>query len=124
MAAHVWPMVTSLVARALEATRTPLAEVAGNVMRGEALIWLALSNSHGIEAVAVTQLTEIAGERICMIVSATGVTPRVRWLGLLARLEQYATAEGCAAIRLRGRKGWQRLLPHYTAPYIVLERRL
>lgn len=124
MAGRFWPHVAPLVERALDVSRTPIAEVAADVLRGDALIWLAWSDARGIEAVAVTQVVEIAGERVCMIVSATAVAPRTRWLGLLARLEHYAAAEGCAAIRLRGRKGWQRLLPGYAAPYIVLEKRL
>jgi hypothetical protein len=124
MAGRFWPHVAPLVARALAATATPIDGVAADVLRGDALIWLAWSDVRGIEAVAVTQVVEIAGERVCMIVSATAVAPRARWLGLLAPLEHYAAAEGCAAIRLRGRKGWQRLLPDYAAPYIVLEKRL
>ncbi len=124
MAGRFWPHVAPLVARALDVSRTPIAEVAADVLRGDALIWLAWSVARGIEAVAVTQVGEIGGERVCMVVSLTGVQPRARWFGLLARLEHYAAAEGCAAIRLRGRKGWRRLLPGYIAPYIVLEKRL
>ncbi len=90
MAGRFWPHVAPLVARALKATATPIDEVAADVLRGDALIWLAWSAARRIEAVAVTQLAEIAGERICMIVSVTGVQPRCRWFDLLARLERYA----------------------------------
>src|SRR5262245_22057792 len=67
LAGRFWPHVAPLVARALEVSRTPIAEMAADVLRGDALIWLAWSDACGIEAVAVTQVGEIGGERVCMI---------------------------------------------------------
>ena len=39
-------------------------------------------------------------------------------------IEAYAKAEGCACVRIYGRKGWARVLKDYQVEQIVLERQL
>ena len=46
------------------------------------------------------------------------------WLPLLAGIETYASAAGCACVRIMGRKGWARALPTYRTTRIVLEKEL
>jgi hypothetical protein len=46
------------------------------------------------------------------------------WLPLLAGIETYARAAGCACVRIMGRKGWARALPTYRTTRIVLEKEL
>jgi hypothetical protein len=87
-----------------------------------------------IKAAAVTQLSAVNGVRFCTIV-ACGASPskpggrrrgrdRDEWLPLLAGLERYAKAEDCKAMRIFGRRGWERLLPDYKAARVLLEKEL
>jgi hypothetical protein len=49
---------------------------------------------------------------------------RRQWLPLIAGLEAYARAEGCAAMRIYGRRGWLKLLPDYRTSRVLLEKEL
>jgi len=46
------------------------------------------------------------------------------WRDLIGKLEDYGRAEGCARMRIIGRKGWARVLKKYSQPCIILERQL
>ena len=45
-----------------------------------------------------------------------------RLLTLTDRLEEFFRAHGCARLRISGRKGWVRQLPHYRLAAVVLEK--
>jgi hypothetical protein len=45
-------------------------------------------------------------------------------LPLLQKLEAFAKAEGCAVMRIFGRKGWHRVLDGYHVEHVVLEKEL
>jgi hypothetical protein len=55
---------------------------------------------------------------------ACGGSNSKEWLPLLAGLERYAKAEDCKAMRIFGRRGWERLLPDYKPARILLEKEL
>ena len=76
-----------------------------------------------IKAAAVTELTSANGEKFCTIV-ACGGHDRSQWLPLIARLEAYGRREGCAAMRIYGRRGWRKLLPEYRTTRVLLEKEL
>ena len=149
-----WPHVSPLIAVAMERGGiTDIADVERAVLTGRALVWIAIARLEGerlngerpssramdgngavIKAAAVTQLSELNGARFCSIV-ACGASPskpaarrrgrdRDEWLPLLAGLEHYARAESCKAMRIFGRRGWERLLPDYKAARVLLEKEL
>jgi hypothetical protein len=140
-----WPHVSPLITAAMERGGiTDIADVAQAVFAGRALVWIAIAradiraetpvfagwcrkrpdgNSTAIKAAAVTQLSAVNGARFCTIV-ACGGRDRVEWLPLLAGLEHYARAENCKAMRIFGRRGWERLLPDYKAARVLLEKEL
>jgi hypothetical protein len=101
---------------------TDFAEVERDVLAGCALPWIAW-NGEKIKAAAVTELGIANGEKFCTIV-ACGGRDRGLWLHLLAGLEAYGEAEGCAAIRIYGRRGWLKLLPDYRTTRVLLEKKL
>jgi hypothetical protein len=118
-----WPHVSPLIEVAMErGAITDFAEVADAIFAGRALVWIAWSGT-AIKAAAVTQLSTVGGARFCTIV-ACGGTDRREWLPLLAGLERYAKAEDCKAMRIFGRRGWERLLPDYRAARVLLEKEL
>ena len=120
--------------------------VEDNVLRGDALLWLAIAREEHqgvdarlrglcrerpdgdgkrIAAAAVTALHETEWRKVCVVV-ACGARPREGrgWLALLDGIENYARKAGCSAVRIMGRKGWARVLTSYRAKRIILERDL
>ncbi len=121
--ARVWPLVSHLIRAAMHKGRiSEFADVERAVLEGAQLLWVA-ADTRAIWAAAVTQLTHANGERFCTIV-ACGGRERARWLPLKAELEAFAKAEGCAAIRIHGRRGWAREFPDYRLTRILLEKEL
>jgi hypothetical protein len=43
---------------------------------------------------------------------------------VLAAFERYAKTENCQAIRIFGRRGWERLLPDYRPARVLLQKEL
>ena len=118
-----WPHVASLIKAAMEKGRlSSFADVEHAVRNGSALLWLAW-NGETVKAAAVTELAVANGEKFCTIV-ACGGRDRSQWLPLLAGLETYGRAQGCAAMRIYGRRGWRKLLPEYRTTRVLLEKEL
>jgi hypothetical protein len=118
-----WPHVASLIKAAMEKGRlSSYADVEHAVRNGKALLWLAW-NGEKIKAAAVTELTYANGEKFCTIV-ACGGHERSQWLPLIAGLEAYGRTQGCAAMRIYGRRGWRKLLPEYRTRRVLLEKEL
>jgi hypothetical protein len=121
--AEVWPHCAHLIRVAIEATGlSEFADIEADVLAGRQLLWLAW-NGQSIEAAATTHLVKIEGRKVCILTALSGYQ-RERWLSLLDRLEAYAKAEGCALMRIFGRKGWHRVLPEYRVEHVVLEKGL
>ena len=120
---EVWPHVAPLIARAMR--RGGMGEVAAverGLLGGAALLWLAWDGEK-ILAAAVTELARHDGVKLCPIV-ACGGADFVRFGPLIAGLEHYARAEGCARVRICGRKGWARRLPDYSIKRVIIEKQL
>ena len=128
---EAWPLVAPLIRRAVE--RGGLADAAQlerDLCIGAALLWLAWdprsaaeSGGARVEAAAVTQLDVANGKKFCTI-AACGGRGLKRWRALIGALERFARAEGCASLRIYGRRGWARILPDYRLHSIVLEKEL
>jgi hypothetical protein len=118
-----WPHVAALIKAAMEKGRlSSYADVEHAVRNGNALLWLAW-NGEKIKAAAVTELGQANGEKFCTVV-ACGGHDRAQWLPLLAGLEAYGKREGCAAMRIYGRRGWLKLLTDYRTARVLLEKEL
>ena len=144
-AAAIWPHVRALILAAMKrGGLSSFRPVEANVLAGDALLWLAWDGAH-IQAAAVTELHATEWRKACVIVACgapsgrscpsiareDGRQPPLRramgmaaWLPLLAGIETYARAAGCASVRIMGRKGWARALPTYRTTRIVLEKEL
>lgn len=116
--ATIWPQASGLIRAAIERTGlSEFADVEKQVLAGDQLLWLAISDH--IEAAATTHLSR----GVCTLVACSG-HERERWLPLFAKIEAYAKAEGCKCVRLYGRKGWERVLKNYRVEHVILERQL
>jgi hypothetical protein len=121
---EVWPHVAHLIHAAMDKMELgDFAVLERQVFRAEVLLWLAVDIVDGIRAAAVTQVAIVNGNKYCTIV-ACGGAGRMQWLPLIDGLEAYAKSQNCKAMRIFGRFGWKRVLPHYQTKAIVLERTL
>ena len=120
---EAWPHARLLIKSAIDATGlSEFSDLEAEVMVGKQLLWLAISGK-SIEAAATTRLEKIDGRKICVLTACAG-HHRERWIPLLQRLEAFATAEGCAVMRIFGRRGWHRALDGYHVEHVVLEKRM
>lgn len=119
---EAWPYAKDLIRSAVE--RTGLGSfkcVENDVLCGDQLLWLAWDGK--ILAAVTTRLADNGTNKVCEIVACAGEC-REKWLPLIARIEKYATDEGCSAMRIIGRRGWSRALPDYKSRYEIMEKPL
>lgn len=108
----------------LSIERTGLSDfdlIEASILSGDQLVWLAWDGS--IAAVAVTHKSSIGTRTICTLTACQGYE-RDKWLPLFEKIEDYARNEGCSAMRLYGRKGWERVLNGYKVENVVMEKAL
>jgi len=114
----VWPLARDLILAAIERTNlSDFADIEKDVLAGDQLLWLAISDR--VEAAATTHLSR----NVCTLTACSG-HQRERWLPLFARIEKYATDEGCSTMRIYGRRGWERVLDGYKVEHVILEKAL
>jgi hypothetical protein len=120
-----WPHARALIKAAMgKGDISPFACVEHAVLTGDALLWLAWdADARRIAAACVTELQKVGTRKLCLIVACGGHGMH-RWLPLLAQLEDYARAEGCAVTRIMGRAGWARVLTDYRRKRVILEKQL
>lgn len=123
MVRDVWPLARHLIKAAIDQTGlSDFATIESEVLCGKQLLWLACA-SQRVNAAATTRLVRVSGRKICELV-ACGGKDRARWLPLLDGIEDYARKEGCAEMRIYGRKGWERVLAGYRAQHVILGKDL
>jgi hypothetical protein len=86
---------------------------------GRSLLWLAVDDDAKVCGAGITEMDGGA----CVIV-AWGSEPGVSWASCLETIEAFARDEGCSAVRLYGRAGWQRRLADYRVKAVIMERSL
>jgi hypothetical protein len=123
LVARIWPAVSQLIRAAMRRGGLgAYAPIEDSVLTGRALLWLVV-RANEIRAAVVTELHVTEWRKVCVIV-ACGGRERASWLHLIEKIEEFARAEGCSAVRIVGRKGWARALEQYETKRIVLEKEL
>lgn len=118
-----WPYVRPLLEKACRRTRlNAFTDLEADILAGRSLAWIAW-NGRGIEAAAATILANSDLGRVCVITLCAG-RDMSRWLKLIDRIETYARDEGCARIRIFGRKGWLRVLKGFEANHVIMDKEL
>jgi hypothetical protein len=119
---EVWPHVAGWIAKAVgKGGDWTVEAIRGGLAREECLLWILWDGR--LHAVCVTELLLIPKGKICRIV-ACGGDQVIPWQLAFAPIENYAIAEGCVAMRIEGRTGWQRVFPDYTLAWVCLEKGL
>ncbi len=120
-AERVWPFVSTMMYTAMKrGDFSSFKVVEQKVLGGEMLLWLAHQDKK-IAAAAITQITSTEWRKVLSIVACSG-KDMDEWLPLLSDIEKFAGSEGCQAVRIVGRHGWERKLPQYRPHRVVLER--
>lgn len=120
---HIWPHVRPLIYEAIKRGDLCKFEAAEHaILGGRMLLWCA-TDGKTIHAAAVTELAQTEWRKVCVIV-ACGGNASSRWLHLIEKIEEFARAENCAAMRIMGRKGWARKLSGYLVRRVILEKEI
>jgi hypothetical protein len=118
---QVWPFVAHLIKSAMtRGGMSDFASVEQDVKTNLALLWL-VWDGEKVMAAAVTQINTLNDRKIYTIV-ACGGEQRERWLFLISKLEEHARDEGCARVRICGRRGWTKALEGYRVRSVILEK--
>lgn len=121
--AEIWPAVRRLIERAVLRTNlNHTADIEYDTLHGDGLLWLAWDGA-AILAAATTVLVETDADKVCVLTACAGRRMAV-WLPLLEQIEAWAKREGCGCVRIYGRKGWARVLKHYSVEHVILEKDL
>ena len=114
-----WPLCRPFIVHAVNKCGDwTIEQVEHLLMLPTAALWIATRN----DIMIATAVTEVDGDQ-CKIVALGGMGGP-DWRCLLQPLEKYAKSMACARMRVEGRPGWQKALPDYHQPYVVLEKRL
>jgi hypothetical protein len=102
-----------------------LADLKAGLADGRFLLWVCWdSEKKGCVGAGVTRISiNKRGEKIGHDVVFAGEDSS-KLLPLLDRLEDFFRSQGCTRMRISGRKGWGRKLPHYRLAAVVLEKDL
>ncbi len=118
---RTWPFVSSMMYVAMKrGDFSSFKVVERAVLDGKMLLWL-VHQDKKIAAAVITQITSTEWRKVLSIVACSG-KDMDEWLPLITDIEKFAGSEGCHAVRIIGRHGWERKLPQYRPTRVVLER--
>jgi hypothetical protein len=120
---RVWSHVRHWIAKAIErGGDDDYRQHERDTLEGLNQLWI-VADQGKLIAAAITKLVREGGKSVCIIVACGGEGWK-RFGHLIGRLESFAKDEGCEAVRVVGRKGWQRLLPDYEVKHVRWEKRI
>lgn len=119
--AQAWPHVGAHVEKMAEATRGKLsvADIRGRIEREECQLWVVLEGS-ALLASVTTEIIVYPQRKVARILGCVG-EHRAKWVHLIAEIQDWARANGCAAMEIVARKGWARALPDFQMTHVLLE---
>ena len=117
-----WPHVRKFILDAMVRGGGECCNVETDLFDGVSQLWIVWDGTK-IIAAAITSLGIVNNEKTCTIVACGG--DDLSCFGhFINDLEQFAKAEGCAAVRINGRLGWKRALNGYDLQSVVLRKGL
>ncbi len=116
-------MVSSLLEPGIDPKEYDLIEVFLELQSGVMQLWVA-KDGEKIIAAMTTKLVVYPAGKILMIMHMGGKWD-ASFKHYLPRLKQFGKAHECKALRIIGRKGWERVLKeHLTAKAVLMESEL
>ena len=107
----VWGKIKPLIYETLRYAdgKYTVEKIKGCLNRKEMQLWLAGLNEKDIDAYAITQVVNYPSKCVLLILFAAGKASD-NWLHFIEDLKKYAQLQGCSAIEIYGRKGWEKKL--------------
>ncbi|MEB2554045.1 hypothetical protein [Burkholderia cenocepacia] len=75
-------------------------------------------------AVGITRIIHYPKQKVCTIRIVTGRNRREWEAQCISQIETWAKSEGCHAMELQARPGWEKALPEYAKTHVYLEKAL
>lgn len=121
---RLWAHARPFIERFSDETMVVSAEdLYRDISAGEKQLWL-IEEGARVTAVVVTQVYSTRKGSICCVWAACGNSGIGLLLDALAEIEKWARSIGCVALEIRGRKGWERVLPEFAKTGVLLEKDL
>ena len=120
----VWDEVRPWIAAACKTSRGKFDEndIRIGLLTGDDQLWIWRTDT--AYAVGVTRVNVYPKQKVCSIRIVTG-RHRHEWeRPAMATIEAWAREQGCHAMELQARPGWERTLPDYDKTHVYLEKRL
>lgn len=118
----IWDRVQPLIDSAFEAADDFMpADMLLRLTSGRVQLWAAINDSGEILAAMTTELVPMRSGLVCWM-SQCGGEGLHEWSRFIVKIEEYARAEGCARVVLRGRRGWLGVLDGYKVRSVQLEK--
>lgn len=123
---ETWPQVRDLVAGAcLRSEGKYRAEdILKALLARDMQLWTAADDS-AIAAIGITEIVNYPGIKVVRLLCTTG-EGRADWQDLMAGLETWGLAQGCACLEVICRPGWERALRHqrFKKTHVILSKEL
>ncbi len=120
---EIWPLASPLLKAACCRTKlNAFSDIEADILSGRSLLWMAW-NGRTVESTAATILINSEIGKVC-IITVCGGSDMKRWLPLIEQIETYAKAEGCARLRIYGRKGWLYVLDGFEQKHVIMDKEL
>ncbi len=121
--ASVWPTVEPILREGMtKGSRLTTADVLPAIKAGDQQLWVGW-DSDGVALVAITEIYTTSTDRAVSVIMVAG-------RGLddcrthLKAIENWGRSLGCSRIEMLGRRGWEKVLPDYTASRVLLIKEL
>lgn len=97
-------------------------DILEQIRYGQIVLWIAIDEDTGnILAAMTTELVPMRSGLVCWMCQCAG--DRMQdWARFHVQIEEYAKAEGCVRVVLKGRRGWERVLEGYKVRTVTLEK--
>lgn len=86
-------------------------------------LWVVDDEKHDIIAAMVTRFQPKVSGKVLQLI-ACGGERMAEWLTFEPRFVEYAKAEGCVKVMIKGRRGWLRALEGYRETEITIEKQV
>lgn len=125
VAAAQWPRLRPLIDEGFAAGGDFMPEdLSQQISEGKVLLWVALDDENGaVHAAMTTELIPMRCGLVCWMGQCAG-SGMQNWSHFHTQIEEYAKAEGCVKVVLKGRFGWERVLEGYKVRTVTLEKAL
>jgi hypothetical protein len=118
----IWDRVRPMIDAAFAASDELLPlDLLDRLVSGRVQLWAAIEDTGEILAAMTTELVPMRSGLVCWMCQCGGSKVH-EWSKFIAKVEEYARAEGCVKVVLRGRQGWRGILDGYRVRNVQLEK--